>query len=719
MPHDTPVLGAEWSQNEDRVLTWSLDGAVRIWGQDDSPDFQTVYSLELGEVFDTFRFQQWSADESRIFAGYTSFLWVIDAATGETLTELSHNGPIQGFEANKAGSLVFTWVNDGTAQLWDAITGQELLVLNHPFPVRFAAWSQDESRLLTRSQQTVHAWNVSSGEELTRIVLDSSVLSVRWSEDESLIITSDLQVWDAESGEEVYDLGDSRWSLDGNLIANYPDENVHIVDVRSGETRQTLSHPERVAGALFNQDRSQLATWVTDGDGGVFIWDINTGERVLTIPTAFDIRDIQWSQDDEHLLAWSRRGSISLWNTSTGEEIRRFDHELPFSDVVRDVKWDQTQGHILTVTGPGNLFCEAVICSIIHLWDIEDGQQILSIPLVEIVDRVRFGKDKKRILVDDSTGFPRAWVIDFDELLILAGEKRIYPLPNDARETFFLPTVEPSETPIPPTMPPRTYVASPTVATYTPASAATQTLTPSPTSESTSALNVAGTATQIAHALQATSTVLASEPLQAPQNHVATSTRRATATPFATVERTPMPTMTPLPDLDSLGLPFNPLDPSQMTGFDRLEVLVPEPLQILDSEEIAAFLMPGGGGIGFRLRDQSDLDQTLIILQSQSPYTDLQAWQTAMGATDDLRITVERSKYQIEFVTMGEIEVAIVTGPIRPATISSTGQFEPPGDPADRFALFIYEGVYVSIQDQSDGALETVIEVLVASFAGE
>ena len=97
------VNGATWNGEESRILTWSFDGAIRIW----------------------------------------------DAATGKNLFTFSHKDSVNGAAWNRDKSRILTWSFDDTAKVWDAATGELLFSLpSDGHFIKIALWNRDESRIL-------------------------------------------------------------------------------------------------------------------------------------------------------------------------------------------------------------------------------------------------------------------------------------------------------------------------------------------------------------------------------------------------------------------------------------------------------------------------------------------------------------------------------------------------------------------------------------------
>jgi WD40 repeat protein len=122
-----------------------------------------------------------SPDGGRIVtasADGTARLW--DATTGQEIIALRHHDG--GYALSSAafspdGPRIVTASYDDTARIWDATTGQEIIALRgHENTVWSASFSPDEGRIVTASADgTARLWDATTGEEITRIVLDASV----------------------------------------------------------------------------------------------------------------------------------------------------------------------------------------------------------------------------------------------------------------------------------------------------------------------------------------------------------------------------------------------------------------------------------------------------------------------------------------------------------------------------------------------------------------
>ena len=79
-----------------------------------------------------------------------------------------HNGPVNSLDFSPDGTLIATGSSDGTADIWDATTGQVLQTLTeHKYLVLSVVFSPDSKRLLSGGgDNNARLWNTQTGEEL-------------------------------------------------------------------------------------------------------------------------------------------------------------------------------------------------------------------------------------------------------------------------------------------------------------------------------------------------------------------------------------------------------------------------------------------------------------------------------------------------------------------------------------------------------------------------
>ena len=87
----------------------------------------------------------------------TARVW--NARTGAEVLQLKgHTRAIRTVAVTPDGTRIVTGSDDGTARIWDASTGVELLQKSHPKPVSSVAVTPDGARIITASDNSVSVW---------------------------------------------------------------------------------------------------------------------------------------------------------------------------------------------------------------------------------------------------------------------------------------------------------------------------------------------------------------------------------------------------------------------------------------------------------------------------------------------------------------------------------------------------------------------------------
>ena len=202
LEHSRLVRSVAWSPDGRHIATSSTFDAVRVW---DAVTGKELLSLERGRGFGSV---VWSPDGSRIVTSSTfGGVWVWDAVllSLERVHGLKRGHGFGSVVWSPDGSRIATG-SFGGVRVWDAVTGKELLNLEHSHWVDSVAWSPDGSRIAT-GPDGVWVWDAVTGKELLSLEHGSQVDSVVWSPDGRYILTkswrSEIRIWDVTSGEQA------------------------------------------------------------------------------------------------------------------------------------------------------------------------------------------------------------------------------------------------------------------------------------------------------------------------------------------------------------------------------------------------------------------------------------------------------------------------------------------------------------------------------------
>ncbi len=123
-----------------------------------------------------------------------------------------HANAVGGAAFSQDGQRVLTSSLDGTARVWDAQTGAEVLQLVHTNEVNSAAFSPDGRRAVTSSLDgTIRVWDAHTGQQLLQMRGHTArAYGVEFNQDGQRVVFAGsdgtARLWDAQTGEEFVTL---------------------------------------------------------------------------------------------------------------------------------------------------------------------------------------------------------------------------------------------------------------------------------------------------------------------------------------------------------------------------------------------------------------------------------------------------------------------------------------------------------------------------------
>jgi WD40 repeat protein len=285
---DALVLSADYSPDGTRVVTTSDDNVARVW---DSANAQVVATLRgHAESIATARF---SPDGTRVITASidnTARIW--DAATGQELLRVGqssdeprdeHSSSMGAADLDPSGARLVTGSSglmDRGAQVWDAHTGREVIVLDHPEPAWDVRFSADGQRIVTASRDgSARVWSAAGRLLYAMNGHDNGAVTAEFSPNGRLVVTAAF------------------------------DQTARVWDVGRQRQLARLDHLDDVSGASFSRNGSRI---VTVSGHAARLWDATTGRYLgqVRVPEA---SDAHFSPDGRDLLVSSHRGSAGLF----------------------------------------------------------------------------------------------------------------------------------------------------------------------------------------------------------------------------------------------------------------------------------------------------------------------------------------------------------------------------------------------------------------------
>ena len=128
------------------------------------------------------------------------------------------------------------------------------------------------------------------------------------------------------------------WSPDGRRLATGSwDRTAKVWDAASGKDLLTLPAAGIVGSVAWSPDGKWLAT---ASDGNVKMWNIATGQVVLTLRDGNSSGDsVAWSPDGKRLATASKSATAEIWDAVTGQKIQTLDGDSWANSVAVEPGW--------------------------------------------------------------------------------------------------------------------------------------------------------------------------------------------------------------------------------------------------------------------------------------------------------------------------------------------------------------------------------------------
>jgi WD40 repeat protein len=256
---------------------------------------------------------------------------------------------------------------DGTIQVWNVVTGHELVTCHIP-PVDYkpnhSVISPDGYYIIFgKGQQNMNVLDITSCKLLTLPSSDSNYTV--WSPEGnrfatiSLTDASMVQVWDAQTGHNLASFHLSApvsdtglvWTPDGTRIITSGDE-VNVLDVAA----------QRIVLKVIPTKIDLLPLWALSTDGKrlaslsgtdtVQIWDAVTGRKLNVYQSPGNtVKVVAWSPDRRTIATGSTDGTVRVWNADTAPKTYHSD-----SSVVLNIVWSPDGKSIATGNLDGSIW---------------------------------------------------------------------------------------------------------------------------------------------------------------------------------------------------------------------------------------------------------------------------------------------------------------------------------------------------------------------------
>ena len=284
-----------------------------------------------------------------------------------------------GAQFSPDGNSIVSASTQGGVEVWNAMDGNKLFVIQDCGFVNDVSYSHDGKRILVTSMSHgILVYDSKTGSEIQKIRVGGNPLCARYSLDDNLIAVgtqlsngvsseaSSIYFLDASTGEVLKELEGHMGSVRSvafspygeKLVSGSDDKTVKLWDVETGELLRTYEgHKAEVISVAYSPDGKYIASGSLDGT--VRLWfpyiDMEAG---LFNEHKSEIVSVNFSPDGERVVIAYCDNTVRIWNHAMMKEEYTFEgHERP----VFSAAFDQNGERVISAAKDGT----------VRIWEVE------------------------------------------------------------------------------------------------------------------------------------------------------------------------------------------------------------------------------------------------------------------------------------------------------------------------------------------------------------
>lgn len=448
--HRDDIVSASFSHNGKWIVTASKDGIAKVWSastgdfitdlRGDNTETNAERNISQSEIGDTLMMSLFRSESD--ISGMPDYRLVLNELYN--LGDTSLNSAVFSPDSKR----VVIASDDGTAKIWNTLTGQFLAECKgHQAEVQTAEFSPDGKYVLTSSKDGYAAiWNSATGILLGVLAGHQDyVNAASYSPGGNMVATvSDDQttkIWNLDN-KTVTDL--KGWALIPIGISCYPSKKLFVTFSQDSIARLWNSnnghlitsfkgHKAKIKSATFAPDGKTVLT--ASEDSTAKIWDIEMGNLKI---------DLKGHENGVENASFSPDGRLVLTLTTDGEKIKIWDIETGLC--ITKINLNERGGHDLIQSASFSANCKNILASyanLVRVWDVSTGKLLFErngeggynlFSVHANYKSAAISPNGKTIIGDFNENVPSAWDVSSGKLLF-----KLYGHTDQVKEASFSP----------------------------------------------------------------------------------------------------------------------------------------------------------------------------------------------------------------------------------------------------------------------------------------
>jgi len=287
--------------------------------------------------------------------------------------KMSQAAPVTSLQIIPNAEQVIGTGSDGKARLWSTKDGALICKYDHGEPIRRAVSSRSGLLLATLGDRQAKVWKVDSGELIGVLRHDKALRDAQFTNDERHLLTASLdetiRKWNLNQQAIVaeYRQGDKAIAKmavtpSGEALLTFGGNGViRVWDLSTDQLRfAPIESPSKVRTAVFSSDGKLIAAG--HNDGGVGIYDANTGALVYSWRAEWSVRRLEFTPDCQKLVV-AGNDAVQVYDVQTQKRAGTTIEHPGLAELVR-----RQDGSQLLTVGERS----------VRLWDLESGRSLCS-----------------------------------------------------------------------------------------------------------------------------------------------------------------------------------------------------------------------------------------------------------------------------------------------------------------------------------------------------